>query len=586
VRIIRVRSVYDGFDMDLDSPLRNLWDSENAQAKPRQNAPYMFLCMAMGAAGGTAAVAWLEKDWKSLPYVMVCALSLAVVFFILSRRPTFSVIASFLLVLLLSAISVLKFKYMAFNLHIVDFIFHGTRPDTFLFVVESFPLELAIITAFFLVSTLVLSLLHRRDHVFEGARWKAAGLLPVLGALLWLTLPADRESIDYHNKRNHFASSFFVSLGDIVEIIRSSPLKRRLAALPAGAPFESFKCDQGGSWPDIVLVLNESIIRPSTIPGWKSPAGIDDGFRSFDGKVHSLRVETYAGSTWVSELQALSGLSMADLGWRRSYATLFLQDRIQHSLPQHLRDCGYKSVAISPMSFNFLNEGPVRMSIGFDVVLDQEAINASSRHERDAVYLQAALDVLDEHRRKSSKPLFLFVLTMAAHSPYDFRFGARDGTSETFLGNQPEVDEYLNRLMRSRQDYFDFLEKLGRNATDAGIVVAEFGDHHPWLTLSPLIEAEGADLLSDLGSAAYETYYSIRLQNRFPATALPDFPVLDLTYLGLGILEVAGLPLGPVFGAQRELRDICAGAFHTCINRPHVDRYLKRLVETELFLPP
>ena len=273
----------------------------------------------------------------------------------------------------------------------------------------------------------------------------------------------------------------------------------------------------------------------------------------------------------------LADLWPADLDWRRSYATLFLEGRVRHSLPQHLKACGYRTVAISPLTYNFVNEGPFMRSLGIDEVLDYKTIGAATKHEPDEVYYRAALDTMKRHRRTDERPLFLFVMTMTGHSPYDYRYRPAFRMEGEPFGNTPEVDEYQRRLALARLYYRDFLDELRRSADDRGVVVAEFGDHQPIVT-TPVIEArEGRDALARFTSSAYETYFAATTLGREPAGALPAYPVLDLGYLGLTVVETAGLPLGPVYGELKALREHCGGAFHTCADREAVDRYLKRL---------
>jgi hypothetical protein len=91
--------------------------------------------------------------------------------------------------------------------------------------------------------------------------------------------------------------------------------------------------------------------------------------------------------------------------------------------------------------------------------------------------------------------------------------------------------------------------------------------------------------LSDWRSRLYETFYSAIPINMRPASSLPQFEVLDIAFLGVTILESAGLQLDPVYQDKRTLRHACGGAFHTCKNRPLVDEHLSRLASGKLIDP-
>ena len=109
------------------------------------------------------------------------------------------------------------------------------------------------------------------------------------------------------------------------------------------APFADEACAPRQTLPDIVLVLSESGVVPSRIPGWTASADFDALYRSYDGAIHIARAETHGGGTWISEASVMSGLSMADFGWMRPYVTMLLKGRLGHGLPAMLRACGSKA---------------------------------------------------------------------------------------------------------------------------------------------------------------------------------------------------------------------------------------------------
>jgi hypothetical protein len=69
-----------------------------------------------------------------------------------------------------------------------------------------------------------------------------------------------------------------------------------------------------------------------------------------------------------------------------------------------------------------------------------------------------------------------------------------------------------------------------------------------------------------------------------PVSSLPQLGV-DIAFLGVTVLESAGLQLGPVYQDKRALGDACGGAFHTCKNRALVDEHLSRLASGNLIGP-
>lgn len=548
------------------------------RASPWSRAGAAALVVGVIAAG--------ERDLASLPFAFACLAVLVSTGFLLSKRPRFSLACGLFLFAVSAFCSMAKFKHMSVNAHVMDLNFYLRKPDTLWFLMGEFWPAVVGFCILLAAGALGLTILHRRDRPASVSRAVvAAAALVSFGAAV-LARPGEAAELAYHIRKNHFFSSLFASAGDLLRLGEESAAKIRMDAMapPGALPAEA--CAASETSPDIVVVLQESALAPERFPAWHSAPQLEGAFRSFDGRTHPLRVETYAGGTWISVAQFMTGLSMADLDWRRPYATLTLEGKVGHSLPRHLQRCGYKTVAITPLTYNFVNEGPFLTSIGIDEVLDYQAIGAKTKHEPDEVYYGAALNVIKRHRASGDRrPLFVFLMTMTAHSPYDHRYEPSVRIEGEPFGNAPDVDEYLRRLAMARRSFRGFLSGL-EPAAGRGFVVAEFGDHQPIVTKAAIEAREGADALSNERSAAYETYYGITTVGRPPAAGLPALATMDLSYLGVTLLETAGIPLGPTFGELRALRDRCDGAFHSCADRAAVDRYLKRLTASGMLALP
>jgi phosphoglycerol transferase MdoB-like AlkP superfamily enzyme len=538
------------------------------------------------AAGIIAVVAVGERDLTSLPFAFACLGALVSTFLLLTRRPAFSIACALFVFAASAFASMAKFKHMSVNAQVMDLHFYLRKPDTLLFLMDEFWPAIAGFVGLLVVAAVTLGVLRRRERPARLSRAAVAAVALVSVGCAVATRPVEAATLAYYIRKNHFFSSLFASAGDLVRLNQESALKTRTDAMPDPSPVADEVCAASATSPDIVVVLQESAVAPERFPSWHASPLLQSSFKSFDGQTHGLRVETYAGGTWISVAQFMTGLSMADLDWRRPYATLTLEGKVGHSLPQHLKKCGYKTVAISPLTYNFVNEGPFLTSIGIDEVLDYKAIGAKSKHEPDDVYYGAALDAIKRHRASGDgRPLFVFLMTMTAHAPYDYRYETSFKVDGEPFGNAPEVDEYLRRLTMARLSLRAFVSSL-QAVPERGFVVAEFGDHHPVVTKSLIEAREGPDALSNDRSAAYETYYAITTVGRPPASALPSVATMDLSYLAVTLLETAGIPLGNTFGELSTLRDRCDGAFHSCADRPAVDRYLKRLTASgRLVLP-
>lgn len=534
-----------------------------------------------------ALIVAAERDVWSLPFTLICGLFIATLALAASGRPTFSMWMA-LATLSLSAIaSAGKFKHLAVNAHILDIKFYLSKGDTLAYLADDYRWSVlgAAVTLFGYLG--FAALMYRREAPRAGLRAKAGMAALGLAAVAPLILPAGAAQFSYHINKNHFASSFFASLSDLARLSLPDPVEQAAARAVGAAPFAAAEaCAISPDAPDIVVVLSESAVIPSTVPGWRTPPELEGKFRSFDGAQHAARVETFGGGTWISHTSVLSGLSMAEFGWMRPYATLLLNGRLRHGLPDALVACGYKTAFVSPLDFHFVNEGPMIKSLGVEDYLDLRTIRAPSKHEADSFYFGKALNYYRSHVGADRRPLFLFIVTMAAHPPYDSRFLPDRAVVGEPLDPDPVVAEYLRRLVLAQTDYEAFVATLNEQRGTRPLLVAQFGDHHPGLTQSAFMTTASSNPLADFRSPIYRTFYAVTTHGFTPRAPLPRVDALDLAFIAPTLLEVAGAPLDPAFRAAAALRDHCGGAFHTCADRAAVDLYLARMAKSGLIDVP
>lgn len=69
--------------------------------------------------------------------------------------------------------------------------------------------------------------------------------------------------------------------------------------------------------------------------------------------------------------------------------------------------------------------------------------------------------------------------------------------------------------------------------------------------------------VAGLAHAQYLTAYAVKTNFPSPVAAV-SLPALDVSYLAAVVLEQAGLPLGPLFDANRRMRLLCDGHLTDC----------------------
>jgi hypothetical protein len=340
-------------------------------------------------------------------------------------------------------------------------------------------------------------------------------------------------------------------------------------------------CTPASKPPHIILIHQESVFPPHYFPQIRYDRDIDPLFQSFDGSIRKLRVETYGGASWLTEFSVLTGMSALSLGGLHQFAQTIMARKTRETLPQALRRCGYRNVAVHPMLRVYLAIGSFFEAVGFDKTLDAKDQGATERIERDRVYYANALAEAERHLKTSAQPLFLFIETMATHGPYSFTYRPEVDMPGGGSGTAPEMHEYLRRLGMARQDYAFLRSELMRRFPGESFLIVQYGDHQPLATL-PLLgfrtDASIEEVMRSGNEAALLTYYAID-GVRYQPPPLPDLDTLDIPYLGTAMLDAAGLPLSDTYRERKRLMATCNGRHHGC---PEMLEFNRRLINSKI----
>ena len=328
------------------------------------------------------------------------------------------------------------------------------------------------------------------------------------------------------------------------------------------------------SRPDIVIWLQESAmdLRQLDLPGAQLPALAmyepDERTRAHG----TLRVHSWGGSTWLSEFALLTGLSHEDFGPSGNGVYYTVTPHLQYSLPKLLKRYGYRSIALSGVPKALYNMEPAQRDLGFDEVLNpldfpewggKSLVDHLISDEELGRYARQVL------ARSHAQPVLLFVLSMMQHGPYDSGHPIRYGLGGLGLprAHAARISDYVDRMVATDVSSGQFSAQLLGGLRP--MVLAYFGDHQPNLGGAlPYVKAHG--------DPHYLTAYAIK--TNFPAaTSTSGAAPLDISYLAAVILEHAGLPLDPVFDANRKMRMLCDGQLTDCPDRALTSSYRAHL---------
>jgi hypothetical protein len=435
-----------------------------------------------------------------------------------------------------------------------------------------------------LVTGLLSCVAARFDATRVGRR-HAACALAVLAIVAWSAEAArgQRRHTEFYFE-NAYVTFFYASWAETLEALWRGSLIEA-GPLPAGRRFDvQASCAPAVRPPHIILIHQESVVPPALFPALRYDRSLDAFFRSFDGRLNKLRVETFGGASWLTEFSVLAGLSTQSFGGMRQAVQHVMAGGVKDALPQVLARCGYRTVMFYPMLHRFLGAGRFFEATGIGEIFDAKAQGAKRPNERDRFYYANALAEIGRHVRRSEQPLFVYIQTMAAHGSYDYVYEPEVAVPGGGPGTHPQMSEYLRRLAMGRADYDAVRAELARRFPGEKFLILNYGDHQPTATRTLLgfdANASIEDILASGGDAARTTYYAID-GVRYRPPPPPRLESLDVAYLGTVLIEAAGLPLPDSYRERRRLMLLCAGRYHDCPARAEVLRFHRRLIASGL----
>jgi Sulfatase len=369
--------------------------------------------------------------------------------------------------------------------------------------------------------------------------WRAKSLVTRLAGLVLfsgsaflahqqLKTPPDHEVLGAQASLIAFVQSFYVQAVDI-----NSDAQERVSP--------SFSCPQDPK--NILLVLQESTFRPEALG--KNLSGTLNAFFNEGELAGPLKVHVFGGFTHLSDFAVQTGVPHTVLKGDRMYTSSTLPGRLNHTLAQILKGCGYETTVIHPITRSYFNARNWYRSVGFDQVLSSEDLGhdpASFWHVPDKVFLDAARDVAQRAAASTGKPQFIYVLTIAQHGPHD-------------ATGDPQA-EFMKRLESSAAAYVELMRALEpKTSTERPWIAAWFGDHRPHLI-------EAADV-----SKRYITWFNLRT---LPAAAAvqpaqeAQAPALDISFLNSVILDRAGVRNSPSHTHAKQMMRTCTDNYLNC----------------------
>lgn len=307
--------------------------------------------------------------------------------------------------------------------------------------------------------------------------------------------------------------------------------------------------------PNIVIVMNESYAEISDFSGIDGEgARLNNYYQFAEESILSgwAYASCFGAGTCNSEFEVLTGASMANMG-RDVYPYVLYNLNHNENLVTYLESFGYESVAMHPAEAKNWRRDRVYDQLGFNEFLDvTDFADADILRWYTTDY--ETYDRTIELIESEDSPQFILDITIQNHGGYTSGLiPEEDAVSITASGTEYlAVSEYAACVQRSDEDLADFLNEL--EVLDEDVIVLFFGDHQPSLTDVP-DEAVYGKATDDMSLEELQELYEVPYliwANYDTGLAAGTKLNTSLNYLGMNLVQSAGLPLSPYLSYLEE----------------------------------
>ena len=335
--------------------------------------------------------------------------------------------------------------------------------------------------------------------------------------------------------------------------------------------------------PDIVVCLQESTLNPNqfdfdaeTIPPFSMFNKQED-----TAFVSPLRVHTVGGATWKSEFAFLAGVPSTDFGALASGVFYSVVPHLQTGFIKNLREQGYFCVALSPFTKGNYNAKPAYDHFGFDLMLQPQdlgypaSISKNLWHissEEMMYYTKLILQKQHPSLENVKQPMFVYVLTMKEHGPYNTNMPNHFNLASKRLGGKAIscLNDYIDRIASLNEAIEGLNDYL--KARETPYVFGYFGDHQVAFD-NQLPPKKG-----NFANPDYVTQFVVRTNRKTDFVQQQDF--LDLAFVGGVLLDVAGLsPKDDFMQANIAMRQLSQGKLEDAEDVDLVNSYRNYLYQ-------
>lgn len=304
-------------------------------------------------------------------------------------------------------------------------------------------------------------------------------------------------------------------------------------------------------YPDVFLILSESLYDPSLVTDLQADAGYLSVWQNLPNSIKGHTVSPHVGGgTNSSEYQMLTANSLMLMPSITPFNWLNLHNA--NSLVSYFEDLGYATMAAHPYTKSNYRRSAAWLALGFDQTYFIEDFPTaeyygSRPYQTDSASYRDMLALYDA--MPQDKPRFTFLVSIQTHGDYDMNDAALDvvHAARDYGEYDAVVDEFLSCVYYSDAAIAELTELLTRRYAETGrrAIVAIAGDHAPSF-IDHIADKDGVDgnTLQILErSTPYLIWANYPLENAGQTNPADPFNRMDLCDLGPTLVEAAGLPL-------------------------------------------
>jgi hypothetical protein len=554
--------------------------------KPGQLSPLVVSATMAISLCGLAYYIWRFEAYRhNVVYVSSATLLIISAIGLVTRRALLAVLLVTAGVALIRTIAIQKHRKMNMTLHAYDIVFYLSSWPTITFLWSHFRLHFLSFVAAVGTIVVVALVIFRLDPTRVRRRYSFCAAL-LFGVVAYVSAPVRVEAHYWeYFLDNRSLTSFYSSWRDVAHLLWRGHIFEAAEISRYGQLQEPRECHLQSRAPNIILVHHESMVPPGTFLNESLyDASLEHLFRSHDGNIHKMRVETYGGASWLTEFSVMTGLSTYSFGSMRPFVQSMMAGNVKATLPESLLRCGYHGSVFYPAQRTFGSSEAFYNSIGMTDFFDINDQKAPTIQERDHFYYNNALSYMSKHFKTSEQRLFTFIITMAGHQPYDSPYMPDFVAPSSSATLDPEVNEWLRRVAMVNEDYIYLKEEIAKRFPEEPFLIIHYGDHQPIVT-RPYVTFDDQKSRSTADPSAYTTYFAIEGINYTPPELL-GLDHLDVAYLGLMVLKAAGIPLSDVYTERECLMHLCEVRYYDCQFRDEILDFHRRLIDSGLITMP